>query len=153
MEDREAFEKAAAIGMTVKQYRRYQELIEKRDVQDMDHFRAQAERRERLRQTAEWKTEENRAREEAKTSLQGRPDIAADNLLREGSYLGDKLKGRVRLNSDLLTPEQKAGLPADYMKSGGAHPDDMATMFGYHNPDAMLQAIKQLHADRGPRSS
>lgn len=149
VEDREAFEKAAAIGMTVKQFRQYQELIEKRDVQDMDHFRAQAERRERARQTAEWKAEENRAREEAKTNLQGRPDIAADNLLRDGTYLGEKLKGRVRLDSDKLSAEQKAGLPEDYLKSGGINPDDAATMFGYHNPDAMLEAIKQLHADRG----
>lgn len=149
VEDREAFEKAAAIGMTVKQYRQYKELIEKRDVQDMDHFRAQAERRERQRQTAEWKAEENRAREEAKESLINRPDIAADNLLREGTLFGDKLKGRPRLDSDKLSAEQKSGLPDDYHKSGGVNPDDAASMFGYHNADAMLSAIKQLHADRG----
>jgi hypothetical protein len=149
IEDREAFEKAAAIGMTVKQYRQYQELIEKRESQDMELFRAQAERKERARQTAEWKAEEARAREEAKTSLINRPDIAADNLLREGTLFGDKLKGRPRLNSDLLSAEQKSGLPDDYHKSGGVNPDDAAQMFGYHSADAMLQGIKQLHADRG----
>ena len=149
IEDRKAFEKATDAGFTKKTYHQYEEGMNKQDEEDAKLFAAQAERRVRERQKAEWKAEENRAREEAKTNLQGRPDIAADNLLRDGTYLGEKLKGRVRLDSEKLTAEQKAGLPADYLKSGGMDPDDLATMAGYHSADAMLEAIKQLHADRG----
>ena len=73
MEDREAFEKAAAIGMTVKQYRQYQELIAKRDAEDMELFRKQAEKRERLRQTAEWKAEEAKVRGEIRDGQPAQP--------------------------------------------------------------------------------
>jgi hypothetical protein len=149
MEDREAFDKAADVGMKVKEYRQYQEKIRQQAEEDMEKFRLDAEKRERLRQTTEWKTMEAQVKKEVRERLLGRPDIAADNLLREGSYLGDKLPGRVRLDSDKLSAEQKAGLPEDYLKPGGMNPDDAATQLGYPTAQLMLDGLKQLHAERG----
>jgi hypothetical protein len=149
MEDREAFDKAADVGMKVKEYRQYQEKIRQQAEEDMEKFRLDAEKKERLRQKAEWKTMEAQVKKEVRERLLGRPDIAADNLLREGSYLGDKLPGRVRLDSDKLSAEQKAGLPEDYLKPGGMNPDDAATQLGYPTAQLMLDHLKQLHAERG----
>jgi hypothetical protein len=143
MEDREAFDKASDAGMKVKEYRQYQEKIRQQAEEDMEKFRLDAEKKERLRQTTEWKTMEAQVKKEVRERLLGRPDIAADSLFREGSYLGDKLPGRVRLDSDKLSAEQKAGLP------GGMNPDDAATQLGYPTAQLMLDGLKQLHAERG----
>jgi hypothetical protein len=135
--------------MKVKEYRQYQEKIRQQAEEDMEKFRLDAEKKERLRQTTEWKTMEAQVKKEVRERLLGRPDIAADSLFREGSYLGDKLPGRVRLDSDKLSAEQKAGLPEDYLKPGGMNPDDAATQLGYPTAQLMLDGLKQLHAERG----
>src|SRR6516162_3112798 len=126
MEDRPLFKQAAAIGMSEKDYRAHLALIQKRSQKD----------------------QEARTRSEVENALLHRPDIATDNLLRTGTLWGDKLKGRIRLDSDKLTAEQKAGLPDDYHKAGGIDPIDAAHNIGYGSVEEMLAGLRQLHAER-----
>lgn len=149
LESRELFAKANAIGMTVKQYKQYMKLIEDRRVEDVEFQKEQAEKEERLHQTAEWKENEGKVRAEVKADVQAKPDIAADEFLRTGTLHGEKLKGRVRLDADKLTAEQKASLPEDYVKKGGADPDDVAGLFGYQTGGNMIEHLAQLQKDRG----
>src|SRR6516164_2700951 len=148
MEDRPLFKQAAAIGMSEKDYRAHLALIQKRSQEDMEAFGAKAKKLAELQQTKAWKDQEARTRSEVENALLHRPDIATDNLLRTGTLWGDKLKGRIRLDSDKLTAEQKAGLPDDYHKAGGIDPIDAAHNIGYGSVEEMLAGLRQLHAER-----
>lgn len=147
-EDKEMFAKANAIGMTVKQYQKYLELIAKRDTEDMAAAAKANEKEIARRQTKEWKEAAARVREEVKPNILQRPDIASDEFLRTGVLHGEKLKGRPRLDSTKLTPEQRAALPDDYYTPGGMHPDDVAGLFGYASGDAMIARLAQLNKTR-----
>jgi hypothetical protein len=152
MEDRKPFEKTLAnVMFTSKGYQKYLENIAKLDQEDQALFKEQAEKLERARQTQEWKENLKRTKEEVRNDVMNRPDIATDNFLREGILWGDKQPGRPRLDADRLTAEQKKGIPEDYMKSGGVSPEDVATNFGYHGVDEMLNGLRQHLADRGER--
>src|SRR6516164_4295459 len=148
MEDRPLFKQAAAIGMSEKDYRAHLALIQKRSQEDMEAFGAKAKKLAELQQTKAWKDQEARTRSEVENALLHRPDIATDNLLRTGTLWGDKLKGRIRLDSDKITAEQKAGLPDDYHKAGGIDPIDAAHNIGYGSVEEMLAGLRQLHAER-----
>ena len=148
MAERDILESAAAAGMTAREYKIIQANKAKMDAADKEHQIAQAERRERVFQTSKWKEEFERVKDELKTKLGNRSDIALDNFLREGNHYGDKVKGRPRINSDKLTEEQKRGLPKDYLQSEGVDPQDLAEHFGYGTVDQMLNHLKQLLSDR-----
>jgi hypothetical protein len=147
--EREVFENAATLGMTATEYRIIQRNKATKDASDREYELKQGERRERIRQTSEWKEESKRISAETKDQLNNRSDIAVDNFLREGVLEGNKTRGRPRLDSDKLTAEQRKGLPEDYLKSGGVDPEDLATHFGYGSADQMLTHLKQLLSDRG----
>lgn len=149
LEDREMFAKAAAIGMTVKQYRKYLDLIAKRDLEDIEAAKAANEKDIRRRQTKEWKDAEATLRSEIKPDVSNRPDIAADEFLRTGVLYEEKVKGRPRLDASLLTDEQKAAIPADfYTERGGLHLDDVAGLFGFTSGQALVERLGQLRRAR-----
>lgn len=148
IEDQALFEKANAVGMTVKAYKKYMELMEKRDAEDNVYAKTQNLKDITRRQTEEWKAKEKALRAEIKPDFENRPDIAADKFLREGMLYGEKIKGRPRLNSEKLTAEQKAVLPKDFHTPGGMHPDDVGNLFGYHSGEDMVNELAQMHQAR-----
>ncbi|MBZ5616243.1 MAG: hypothetical protein LAO23_19720 [Acidobacteriia bacterium] len=149
IEDREIFEKASAIGMTVKQYKQVQDLIAKRDAEDTAFAAKQNAKLAEKRMTLEWKDQAKAIRQEIGPDFRNRPDIQADQFLREGVLYGEKIKGRPRLDSTKLTDEQKAKLPKDYMTPGGIHPDDAARLFGYPDTNSLVSRVSDLVAARG----
>lgn len=141
------FEKAAAIGMTRDQYERYLKLIERRNAEDAEHQAALGRKRAEETQTKEWKENESNVHASVAADVRNRPDIAADLLLRDGTLFGRKV-GRVRLDADALTAEQRKGLPDDYYGPGGINPDEAAGLFGYQSGDALVGALSRLEQER-----
>lgn len=147
MEDREAFEKASAIGMTVDQYKRYMKLIERRQAEDAAALEDRALKDQKRRLTAEWKEAERDLRPQVLAEINNRPDVAADNFFREGLLYGNKVEA-TRLSSDHLTPEQIEALPKSYVRVNGIHPDDAASLFGYPNGAALVEALVGINEQR-----
>lgn len=147
MEDREAFEKASAIGMTVDQYKRYMKLIERRQAEDAAALEDRALKDQKRRLTAEWKEAERDLRPQVLAEINNRPDVAADNFFREGLLYGNKVE-TTRLSSDHLTPEQIEALPKSYIRVNGIHPDDAASLFGYPNGAALVEALVGINEQR-----
>lgn len=147
-EDKDLFAKANAVGMTVKAYKKYLELLEKKDREDSEFAKAQTLKNAQRRQTQEWKANEKRIKDEVGPGYENRPDIAADRFLGEGVLYGEKVRGRPRLDEDLLTAEQKSMLDEDSYGPGGLHPDDVAGLFGYDSGGAMLDRLGKLHQTR-----
>lgn len=141
------FENAKAIGMTKESFGRYQKLIEKRNAEDEARQLAKATKEAELRQTAEWKAAEKEARAEVTEQINQRPDIAADDFLREGPFTSEKT-GRIRLATDSLTEEQKAELPKHYYAKGGTDPSALAGLFGYSSGEALVKRLANLNAVR-----
>jgi hypothetical protein len=137
----------AAIGQTLKENKKYQELISKENEETLKYRQKIAERAERERQTQAWKDNEGPVREEAARDLQSRPDIAVDRFLREGNLYGDKVR-RVRLDGSKLTQQQKEMLSPEHYGAQGLDPDDLASRFGYHSGDALVAALTRLEKER-----
>lgn len=142
------FKTPGAMGLTVKQMKRFQELFEKRKAEDAKFQQEQGEKLERDRQTKEWKDNYPRVREEAKRDLKARPDIASERFLRTGELYDQKTR-KVRIVQDSLTPEQIAKLPKEFVGKEGIHADDLAGLFGYTSGDAMVEGLANLEKERG----
>lgn len=148
LEDRDLFEKAAALGMTVKSYRQLLERIDARDEADVEWANKQNEKEVTQRLTKEWKAQEKELQKSVSQDIHNRPDIAAERFLREGMLYDEKVKGKPKLNSDLLTDAQKAVLPNDYHSPGGLHPDDVGNLFGFHSGGHLVDRLSELNAQR-----
>jgi hypothetical protein len=141
------FENAKAIGMTKDSFGRYQKLIEKRNAEDEARQLAKATKEAELRQTAEWKSAEREVREKVTEDINQRPDIAADDFLREGPFTSEKTV-RIRLATDALSEEQRAELPKHYYAKGGTDPSSLAGLFGFSSGEALVKRLANLHAVR-----
>ena len=119
MEDKAVFDKAAAIGMTVDQYRRYMNLIESRRIEDMEADLKRATKAEEKRQSKEWKENKAEMRTEVAEQMAQRPDIQA---LR---FVEDK-----KIN---LTPETA---------------NSLAEYFGYQTGAEMIERVSALQEQR-----
>lgn len=150
LEDRPLFEPGAFArhGMTKRTQGKMEEFMLAQDARDNAFAAKQNEKAIAQRQTAEWKAQEKEIRAQVRPQIENRPDIQADKFLRDGTLYGEKVKGRPRLNSEVLTPEQRAALPKDYLAKGGLHPDDAAGLFGYHSGDDLITDLSILHHDR-----
>lgn len=146
-EDLAAF-KANAIGMTVEQYKKYMGLIEKQKAEDAAYQLEQAKAEIAKRQTKEWKAAAASMRPDVKNDIATRPDIASANFFANGELYGEKV-GKPKLRADLLSEEQKVGLPKEYLAKEGLNPDDVAGLFGYPSGSALIERLKQLEAARG----
>jgi hypothetical protein len=140
------FERAAALGMTVDQFRRYDELIAKRHAEDIESATKRAMEERGREQTKQWKDDRKALRQEVAEDIRQRPDVAADLFFGAQELYGKKLEGKVKLAADSLTPEQKAGLPRDYYGADGIHPDDVANIFGHGSGDVMVEKLIQYNA-------
>lgn len=148
VEPKTPFKTPGAMGLTPKQMKRFQELLEKRKEEDAKFQQEQGEKLERDRQTKEWKDNYPRVRGEAENDLKSRPDLASERYLRTGELYGEKIR-KVRIASDSLTPEQIAKLPKEFVGKDGIHADDLAGLFGYTSGDAMVEGLSRLEAERG----
>src|SRR6266404_3762872 len=72
------FDKAAAVGMTADQFKRYMRLIEQRHTEDLAAAQARAEKEQAKHLTKEWKDNEKQVRQDVSDSIRQRPDVAAD---------------------------------------------------------------------------
>jgi hypothetical protein len=134
-------------GVTKPEQEKYRELIAKENVASMEAMRIQGEKEERLRQTAEWKENEAKVKEEVSKSLARRPDIATDRFLRQGDFFGQKVR-RVRLDEAALSAEQKDKLDPEYYGPKGLDPQSVAQKFGYQTADLMIDRLSRLTQDR-----
>lgn len=139
------FERAAALGMTVDQFKRYDQLMQQRYAEDIAESTKRAEAEQAKEHTKQWKADRKALRVEVSSDIRNRPDVAADLFFGEGDLYGKKLESKVKLDADSLTPEQKATLPKDYYGSAGLHPDDVANLFGYGSGDAMVERLGQYN--------
>lgn len=146
--ERPLFEKAAAIGMTVKQYKKYQKLIAERAAEDVEAQTRAASKDIAKRQTKEWKENEAKVLDQVSEEIKARPDIASDIFLREGKLYGQQLAAKPRLDADVLTAEQKAELHPHHYGKEGVHPDDVAGLFGYQSGEAMINRLRMLEQAR-----
>lgn len=146
METRPAFETAPP-GMTKERYERIIKLDEQRKLEDLEAEAERVFKKERRRQTAEWK--ENRAdmQREVAQAMGGRPDIAADTFLRTGRLYGDQHSTWPKLRTDRV-PEAQRGVLAEFIAKDGVDPDSIAGMFGYSTGDEMVRRITQLEEMR-----
>lgn len=147
---RDTFRTPASVGMTEPQMRLYERRLREMHEQDVEWTQAKAEKEQRRRLTAEWKAEYKTTHAEVEATMLDRPDVAADMYLARGEYFGNKIAEKVKLNFESLTPEQRAALPKDYVtkegKLDGVSPDDLASFFGYHNGQAMLDSLMKWNS-------
>lgn len=135
MDQRAAFEKAAAVGMTVDQYGRYQRLLAERLRQDTEAATRRITEAERKRQTAEWQEQAKPIREQVVK------DLNADPV----HQLNEALRARTaKLDVSALSPEDQAGLPKGYYSKSGMHPDDLADLYGFDSGRSLLDALREL---------
>lgn len=140
------FERASALGMTVDQFKAYDKLIAARHAEDIAAAEKRAADFQRKTQTKEWKDNRRELRTDISREIHQRPDVAADLFFSTGELYGQKIATGYKIDSDQLTPEQKAAIPKDYQARGGLNPDDVANIFGYGSGDAMLQRLAEYNA-------
>lgn len=120
MEDKAVFDRAAAIGMTIDQYRRYMDLIESRKLEDVQADLKRVKDLERKRQTKEWKDNRADLRTEVAKQLKERPDVQADEFLRDH---------KLELGKDISA-------------------DDLAGYFGYQSGAELVDRVQALRQQR-----
>lgn len=139
------WQRALDFGLTAKQAKKYiQRIAEQVDSDRQAQLNAVVADIE-LRKTAEWQKNEEKVREEVEGKFDARPDIAVDNLLREG-ILGDVKLGEVpKLDITKIPEELRKSIPKEYMSRDGFDPQDVGNHFGFSNARAMLERLAQLH--------
>ena len=112
--------------------------------------------------TAEWKGEADNVRLKVERDMRNRPDLAADYYLRTGKDLAAdnpdeaEISGALKLSrSDLADmygymDSKKAPdfLPKGTTADNGAHPDEIAEMFGYHSGEDLINDLMTLEQGR-----
>lgn len=140
------FERAAAIGMTVDQFRKYDAAIAKRHAEDVTAATKRAMEEKAREQTKQWKDDRKALRQDIAEDIRQRPDVAADLFFGAGELYGKKVPlGSVKIDASALTEAQKEGLPRNYYGEHGLHPDDVANLFGYGSGDAMVERLVEYN--------
>lgn len=138
------FQRAAALGMTIDQYKRYEKLIQQRHTEDIAATEKRIDAAQRKTQTAQWKENRKTLRAQVAEEINLRPDIAADNYFADGVLYGEKITDHDKLGTDFLSEEQRAALPRDYYRKNGVHPDDLAPLFGFPDGQTLVQHLSSL---------
>jgi hypothetical protein len=150
MEGRKAFKTPAASGMTRDFYEKYQKLIAQQRTEDGKRRMELILKKAQETQTAEWRQNFDRIYKEVEDSVRQNPDFLADAALRRGSLVEPEEnvpktgRKRDRLNSDMLTDEQKQVLDPSEHASGAMNPDDFAAALGFNSADGMLERLSAL---------
>jgi hypothetical protein len=140
------------LGMPKPMWEKYQKKIQElRDDQDQAAIKY-ASKEIAKRQTVEWKAEETKRRTDIENDLRYRPDIMADRFFRTG-IIGNEKRPTVKLDPELIAKrfgkEVADGLPkGSTVKRGGVDPNDIASMFGFHSGDALVNNLYLLENKR-----
>lgn len=140
-------DRPANYGIPAARQKIYSDLLAKREAEDAEFQRTRGEALERQRQTKEWKEAYDTVRNEMRTSLATRPDLAADRLLREG-VLYDQKVGKVAFERSTIPEELRAGLPEEYIRDKGVNPANIAGVFGYGSGAQLVEALTRLEEER-----
>lgn len=147
-EEKAAFDKAAAIGMTVEQYARYEKKIAEQQAAEADSLSRRALEEQTKRETALWKERAAAERDDAIAAVSARPDVAADSFIRHGELFGQKIEGPHRIKTDLVPEDVRTRLPREYFAANGVHPDDLAAMFGYPTGASMIEHMELFRQEQ-----
>lgn len=141
IEDQQVFEKAAAAGMTVKQYRQYMKAIKAVRESDLKYQEEKALAYEKKKQTKEWKQEAEALEPKVQDELNALPDYRANEFFRTGVLDGEKLSKLPKLNPEFIDPELVRGLPERYLSEKGMHPDDVAGLLGIDSGSSLVEML------------
>ena len=144
--------KANALGLDAKSWKNLQASLKARHESDLVAAVERAERQQRQTQTAEWKSNLRSVRAEVERTIRQRPDVASDLFVNSGEYEGQKLRQRIPLKADDLTPEQKATLPDNYYAKSGLPVSDIARLFGYQDGQHLVERLSVMASQRGDRT-
>lgn len=142
------FERAAALGMTVDQFKAYDKLIQQRHAEDIAAATKRAETEKARELTKEWKSNRADLRKEVAESIRNRPDVAVDLFLAGDGLYGRRTKMAYKLDAAALSEKQKAMLPPEYYGKDGLNPDDVANLFGYGSGEAMVDKLAAYNVNR-----
>lgn len=99
----------------------------------------QAKAAERRKGTDAWKQEAKEVRSQVADWFKTLVPHQMDEALREGQF---------KLLESALTPEQKAGLPPEWIAKKGVHPDDLASIYGTQTGVEAINDLMGLVAER-----
>jgi hypothetical protein len=99
-------------------------------------------------ETAEWKENLAKVREQVAERLENRPDLAVDNALRNGIRNGEKIGFPFKIGTDSVTAEEMKGLPKEYFSSRGFDAEQIAQAFGFETKEQMLEVMRNHETQR-----
>lgn len=143
MEHRDVFLDAKK-WMTAREFEKYKSLLDQRNAEDIKRQLDLGIAKEKKLQTAEWVAKRKEIENQIRDKFETRPDLSADEFFRTGRYGDEKVASSPKLNSELLTEEQRKLWPKDWQAKDGLNPDDVAGMFGYPTGDAMIEKVSSL---------
>jgi len=143
------FEKGQAIGYVENAWKKIQRFIaeQRKDELSAQHKKAVEDAKKKT--SAEWKANRVDIRREVADQISNHPTPAAAEFFRDGRYYGQAVKESTKLDGAKLTPEQKKALPREFWGRDGLDPEDAAGMFGFDNPNDMIEQVAAYERDRG----
>jgi len=144
--------RAEAANLDLRSWKKLQNLIQERYKEDLSAALNRAEREQKRTQSKEWKDNAREIRKEVEESIRQRPDVAAELLIAGGELNGQKLRQRYPLRTDDLTDAQRAELPRHYYSEDGLPVDGVASLFGFHSGDALVDSLTNYVKQKEDRS-
>lgn len=141
--------KPTAIGMTKEQFKKLDDLMAKQRERDRQAELERGKRFEEKKQTKEWRETEREIRDEVKTDLPSRPDIAVALLFNKGEWMGESLGHPPKIDPTYLSNADRIAVPPRFLGKGGMNPDDIAGAFGMQTGRELIDAILDWDARRG----
>lgn len=152
------FASAKDAGMTDAEFRTYTRNVEKSRNQADERMLAKTMEAVRKQRTAEWKEQSVAVRADVQEQTYARRDLKAQHYLRTGKMLDEPEAApapeRVRISKQALedmygTDQTPESLPKGVVAAkDGAHPDELADLFGYRSGDEMVRDLMTLEASR-----
>lgn len=151
---------AKTVGITDSEFKKYSNLIERRQDELLTRIVAAAEREVKKPLTEEWKKNEEKTREKVEAETAKRSEIYADQLLRTGridtrtktaanSFLPLKFEGAKLDAAEVESVLGKAYALDDLVgKKDTLDADTVAMLTGFRDGRAMLKALDQYNAGR-----
>ena len=139
--------RASGMGLDLPTYRRLAKALRANHEADLKASEERALKVQAAKQTKEWKAKEDAIRDEIKDSIARRPDVAADQFIGTGKFLGqDTGRARYYLRADDIPDQFKGLLPRHYPAKDGVPVDAMARLFGYPSGEEFLAHLAALHS-------
>jgi len=152
------FASAKDAGMTDAEFTAYTKAVERSRNQADERMTRKAMASVRRARTDEWKAEAANVRAEVEPEVKARRDLKAQYYLRTGKMLDEPdsvaQPDHVRLSKAALedmygTDEVSKAIPRGIIAvKDGAHPDELADLFGYRSGDEMVRDLMTLEASR-----